>query len=603
MTTTPFDGLGFARSLPHDPGIYRYYDAADRLLYVGKARDLQRRVASYFQKTPEDPRIAAMVSQVVRADFAVVGSEVDALVLESRLIKEQRPHFNLRLRDGHGYPYLHLSSDKPVPQLTVHRGKRGGPGRFFGPFPSRDAVHQAHDLLQRHFGLRTCSDSFFSHRSRPCLEYQLGRCSAPCVGLIDPAAYRERVNELEALLDGRSSDVADRAAQRMEAAAHALDFEAAALWRDRLGALRQIQAKLVVEAGEGSFDAVALAMDGAQACAAVLVVREGQVVGARTVRLTPPAGEDAAGALVQFVAQRYLAGEDVVPAELLLAPQPNEHDRDALAQALSVKTGRRVAVSGRVRAARRAQLALAERNAQAGLAAAAHRAAVMAQRREALAALLGLQAAPERIECFDISHTQGEAPVASCVVFGPEGPLKSAYRRYNVRGVTPGDDYAAIRQVVERRLTGPEPPPDLMLIDGGSGQVAQAVAVARGLSFGFPIVGVSKGPDRRAGEEALIVDDGRRVLRPGSGSAGLHLIQAVRDEAHRFALRSHRQRRDKARSTSALESIAGVGPARRRALLQAFGGLAGLKRASPSDIAQVPGIGTGLARSIADALR
>lgn len=600
MNALPFDGLSFAHALPHSPGVYRYYDARDRLLYVGKARDLQKRVLSYFQKTPEDPRIAVMVGQIARAEFSVVRSEVEALVLESRLIKEERPHYNIRLREGTGYPYLHLSSHKPVPQLTIHRGRRGKEGRYFGPYPSKEAVYQAHQILQKHFGLRTCTDAFFSHRSRPCLEHQIGRCSAPCVDLISPSDYQERVQELEAFLDGRDGELLTTLGHRMDQAALTLDFEAAAKWRDRIAALRQVQSKLAVETGEGSFEALACALSPGMACVATVVVRQGQVVGMNNVSLEPPLGGTCETLLAQFMAQRYLVGDSPIPTELLVAQVPEESE--ALSQALSDKLGKHVAIRQQVRGDRRLQLELAQRNADAGLAAALQSNTLMAHRRLALVSLLGLEEAPQRIECFDISHTQGESPVASCVVFGPDGPNKSAYRRFNIKGITPGDDYAAIRQAVERRLTGNESPPDLMLIDGGAGQVAEAVDVARGLNFTFPIVGVSKGPDRRAGEEVLIVDDGKRSLRPGPSSPGLHLIQAVRDESHRFALRSHRQLREKARTRSPLESIAGIGPARRKALLTAFGGLAGLRKASVEEIAQVPGIGLERAQTVSKAL-
>lgn len=599
-TLPPFDGMAFAKALPHVPGVYRYYDARGRLLYVGKAKDLQKRVLFYFQKTPEDPRIATMVAQIARAEFAVVRTEVEALVLESRLIKEERPHYNIRLRDGNGYPYLHLSSHKPVPQLTVHRGRRGKDGRYFGPYPSREAVYKAHEILQKHFGLRTCSDAFFSHRSRPCLEHQIGRCSAPCVGIISPADYAERVKELEAFLEGRDGELLATLGKRMEAAAQKLDFEAAAKWRDRIAALRQVQAKLAVETGEGSFEALACAFSPGAACVATVVVRQGQVVGMNHVRLTPPPGATCSSLLTQFMAQHYLVGDAPIPSELLVAQDPE--DVDALAQALAEKQGRQVAIRSQVRGDRRLQLELAQRNADASLAAALQSGSLMAQRRLALVSLLQLEQEPQRMECFDISHTQGESPVASCVVFGPDGPLKAAYRRFNIKGITPGDDYAAIRQAVERRLTGDEPPPDVMFIDGGAGQVAQAVEVARGLSFTFPIVGVSKGPDRRPGEEVLIVDDGKRTLRPGSASPALHLIQAIRDESHRFALRSHRQRRETARMRSPLEGIPGIGPERRKALLTAFGGLEGLRKASVEELTKVPGIGLKQALILAENL-
>lgn len=597
LPAAPFQGLAFARSLPHAPGVYRYYDRAGKLLYVGKARDLQKRVLSYFRKTPDDPRIASMVSQVARAEFSVVNTETEALVLEARLIRQDRPHYNIRLREGGEYPYLHLSTDKPVPQLTIRRDRKAGSGRYFGPYPSRHAVYVAHEALCRHFGLRTCSDTFFAHRSRPCLEYQIGRCSAPCVGKISPNDYAARVAELEAFLDGRGQSILDAYVIRMEKAADQEDFERAAQLRDRIAALRSVQGTLSVEAGSGSFDALACRLVPGLASVAIVVVRAGAVVGHKNVTLDPPPGATPQSLLAQFVAQHYLVGGAPVPGELLCDPLPD--DADILAQALGETQDRRVGVVSSVRGDRRSQLDLAVRNAQASLEVAAQSHALMELRRRDLAKLLDLPAPPQRMECFDISHTQGESAVASCVVFGPEGPQKKSYRKFNIRDITPGDDYAAIRQAVERRMKGSEPKPDLLLIDGGAGQVAQAVEVVRGLGLTFPIVGVSKGPERRAGEEDLIIDDGASSIYPGPDRPGLHLINAIRDEAHRFALHSHRNRREKTRVRSTLLDIPGVGATRRRALLTTFGGLAGLKSASPEQIAQVPGIGLGLAKTIA----
>lgn len=594
-----FDGLGFAKTLPHQPGVYRYYNAAGKLLYVGKAKDLQKRVSSYFQKTQEDPRIALMVENIARAEFTVVPTEIDALVLESRLIKVEKPHYNLQLREGSGYPYLHLSTDKDIPQLRVHRGKRGKTGRYFGPFPSREAVYRSHDLLQKHFGLRTCSDSFFAHRSRPCLEYQIGRCTAPCVELITREAYKGRVKELELLLEGKSETLMQQMQERMEQSSSELNFEAAAQWRDRISSLRHVQSKVSVEMGEGSFDAIGIAQESGVASLSIVTVRDGQVVGIKDLKLSPPWDTSNEDLLSQFIAQHYLEGDAPIPAEILVSTLPE--NVSALEAALSGK--KKVSIKANVRSERRIQLDLAINNAKAGLDVSLQSKRLWEQRWENLVALLALPERPKRIECFDISHTMGQATVASCVVFGPAGPTKSAYRRYNISGITPGDDYAAMRQAVDRRLRGNTPPPDLLLIDGGAGQVAQAVEIARGMGLTFPIVGVSKGPERRAGEEDLIVDDGKREIHPGPASPGLHLIQAVRDEAHRFAIEGHRRRRERAATTSVLERIPNVGPARRQALLNAFGGIQGLKQATVEAIAQVPGIGRDLADQIVIALR
>jgi excinuclease ABC subunit C len=570
------------------------------LLYVGKAKDLQKRVASYFKPHLEDPRIESMVGQIGRAEFSVVNTEVEALVLESRLIKEERPHYNIRLRDGSGYPYLHLSLDKDVPQLTIQRSRTHKHGKYFGPYPNQHAVRAAHDLLQRHFGLRTCSDTFFANRSRPCLEYQIGRCTAPCVGRISKDDYRQRVAELDAFLSGQSSELLGTLSGRMTQAAQAQDFERAAYWRDRISTLRQLQDQLAVEGGEGSFQALACALDPGQACVSVVVVRDGQMVGHRNHTFVPPPGASAASVLGQFIAQQYLQGEMVAPPLLLVDPLPE--DAVVLEQALGESQGHAVALRDQARGMRRRQLALATRNAQACLAVANQSQVLMDQRRKALAVLLDLDAPPARIECFDVSHTQGELPVASCVVFGLQGAQRKDYRRYNLRDITPGDDYAGIHQAVTRRLAKPGPLPDLLLIDGGAGQVAKAVEVARGLGMTFPIVGVSKGPERRAGDEVLILDDGARTLAPGPASAGLHLIQAVRDESHRFALAGHTRRRDQARTRSPLQSIPGIGPSRRRALLTAFGGLQGVQQATMEQLLTVPGIGPKQAQAIITAL-
>lgn len=601
----PFDGLAFAKALPDQPGVYRYFDAKGQLLYVGKARNLKKRVGSYFQRTPEDPRIRAMVSRVARAEFTVVPTEVDALVLEHRLIKTGKPKYNIQLKEGQGYPYLHLSTHKKVPQLTVARIKKNDGGRYFGPYPSRQAVYQAHDALQKHFKLRTCLDTFFSHRSRPCLEFQIGRCSAPCVGLIALEEYRLGVAQLEAFLEGRAEGlIADITAAMNEAAARQ-EYERAAALRDRIGSLRHIQSRVSVERGEGSFDAVALAQVNGVACVSQVRVRDGQVVGVGGFQFSPPWDSQSDALLAEVLAQHYLAREVPMPGRIVV---PHALvDQQVLEKALQAKGLGKLVVGAR--GDDKPHLDLALRNAQAALDAAMLGQRVMTERWSAFSKLTGLDdraiedLGDIRVECFDISHTMGQDTVASCVVFGPKGPRKALYRRYNIAGITPGDDFAAMRQAVERRLTGKTPPPDVLLIDGGLGQVAQAVEVARGLAFDFPIIGVAKGPDRIGGEEDLLLDDGQRATHPGPGDPALLFIRAVRDEAHRFAVEGHRRRRDKRAVSSVLETIPGVGPKRRHALLQAFGGLQGLKQASAEAIAQVPGIGPELAEQVVLALR
>lgn len=600
-----FDGVAFSKALPDQPGVYRYFDAQGQLLYVGKARNLRKRVASYFQRTPEDPRIRTMVARIARAEFTVVPTEVDALVLEHRLIKTGRPKYNIQLKEGQGYPYLHLSTHKKVPQLTVARVKKNDGGRYFGPYPSRHAVYEAHDALQKHFKLRTCSDTFFSHRSRPCLEFQIGRCSAPCVGLIDPAEYRQNVAELEAFLEGRADALMTDLTEQMTQAAQAHEYERAAVLRDRIASLRHVQSRVSVERGEGSFDAIAVAQAPGVACVSQIRVRDGQVVGVGGFQFSPPWDTKEDSLLTEVIAQHYLAREVPMPARLVV---PHAlADQSILETALQDKGLKKLSVGAR--GDDKSHLELAQKNAQAALEAALMGQRVMSQRWEAFSALSGLDRRPLedlgdiRVECFDISHTMGQDTVASCVVFGPKGPKKTLYRRYNITGITPGDDFAAMRQAVERRLTGKTPPPDVLLIDGGEGQVAQAVEVARGLEFDFPIIGVAKGPERIGGDEDLLLDDGKRMIHPGPDDPALLFIRAVRDESHRFAVEGHRRKREKRAVSSVLETIPGVGPKRRQALLQAFGGLQGLKQASAESISKVPGIGPDLAEQIVLALR
>lgn len=601
-----FDGLAFAKVLPGSPGVYRYFDAKGELLYIGKARNLQKRVSSYFLRAPEDPRIASMVSRIARAEFTVVPTEVDALVLESRLIKQDKPRYNIRLRDGAGsYPYLHLSTDKAVPQLTVARTKRGKRGRYFGPFPSKQSVYLAHDMLQKHFGLRTCSDAFFAHRSRPCLEYQIGRCTAPCVGKITPGDYGVRVRELEGFLDGKGEGIIQEILQQMEEAAGALDFEKAAILRDRISSLRHVQSRVSVEQGENSFDAVAIAQGQRVACVSIVRVRDGQVVGVSGFCLNAPWDVADGELLGQTLAQHYLDEATPMPALLLLCMAVP--DQEVLEQALAGRGLKSMRVGARGEDKPHMDLAIG--NARAALDAALMGKRVQEGRWADFVAMVGLDTArvdghSVRVECFDISHTMGQDTVASCVVFGPDGPRKALYRRYNISGITPGDDFAAMRQAVERRLASKTAPaPDVLLIDGGASQVTQAVDVARGLGLGFPIVGVSKGPERIGGEEDIVLDDGARVIHPGRDSQALLFIRSVRDEAHRFAVEGHRKRREKTGVASVLETIPGVGPKRRQALLKAFGGIQGLRQAGVDAIAAVPGIGRELAEQVAVALR
>ncbi len=636
-TPLPFDGKLFVQTLTGAPGVYRMFGARDELLYVGKARNLRKRVGSYFLKPKMDPRIAAMVGQIARMETTVTRTEAEALLLEAQLIKTLKPRYNIVLRDDKSYPYIHLtgaprgtvvadtdatpgSAERPrpeaYPRLAFHRGARSGSGRYFGPFPSAGAVRESLDLIQKLFLIRNCEDGYFRNRSRPCLQYQIRRCTAPCVGLVSVGDYAENVRHAEMFLDGRGGLVMDELVAAMEDASTRLAFEQAARIRDQIGAVKRVQAHHYVQGASADMDVIACTIRGGVACVSVLFFRNGVSLGSRDFFPRLAGVVDEPAVLASFIAQYYL--ERPVPAELVASPAPE--DCAALAEALSVRAGRDVGIKTRVRAERARFLDLARRNADAALAARLASRQNLLLRFEALRDLLGLDETPQRIECFDISHTMGEATVASCVVFGPEGPEKSQYRRFNITGITPGDDYAAMRQALERRfkraqaeiaalpaVQGEGPAagmkwghlPDLLLIDGGKAQLQQAVDVLNELGIeGVPIVGVAKGEARRAGDETLIVAGSGRTLFPGPASPASHLVQAVRDEAHRFAITGHRGRREKAREASTLEDIAGVGARRRSALLKHFGGLGGLSKAGIEELMQVKGISRELAERI-----
>jgi excinuclease ABC subunit C len=600
----PFDGKSFVRTLTSSPGVYRHFDAAGELLYVGKAGNLKKRVGSYFLKPRMEPRIAAMVAQIARVEITVTRTEGEALLLESQLIKSLKPRYNILLRDDKSYPYIYLSSGEDYPRLAFHRGARSLPGRFFGPYPSTYAVRESLSLMQKLFKVRQCEDSYFRNRSRPCLQHQIGRCTAPCVQLIGVEDYRNDVRHAEMFLEGRSNAVLDELAEAMERASQSLQFERAAILRDQVAALRQLQAQHHVQGANADMDVVACRIESGMACVSVLFFRNGISLGTRDFFPRLPLDAEPADVLAQFIAQYYL--DRPVPRELILG-EPLA-DQEILAELLAQQSGHVVELKSSVRGDRAQFLQMAERNAQASLTARLASRQTLGARFDDLQKVLELSTMPRRIECFDISHTMGEATVASCVVFGPEGPEKSHYRRFNITGITPGDDYAAMHQALTRRFRrlaeGEGARPDVLLIDGGSGQVAQAQDVLKELCVsGIEVVGVAKGPGRRAGEETLVLareaaGSSGRELHPGSSSPALHLVAAVRDEAHRFAISGHRRRREKARERSVLEDVPGIGARRRSALLKAFGGLAGVEGAGVEELMRVKGIDRGLAERI-----
>ncbi len=616
-----FDGRAYARDLTPAPGVYRMYAADDSLLYVGKAASLKKRVASYFTKALPT-RTAVMVSQIARMEVTVTRTPTEALLLENQLIKSLRPRYNVLLRDDKSYPFVVLTREA-WPRIAFHRGARSLPGRYFGPYPSVYAVRETLNLMQKIFRLRSCEDSVFRNRSRPCLQHQIGRCSAPCVGLVQARDYADTVRQATMLLDGRSDDLTAELTTSMEQASARLDFEEAARLRDLVASIRKLQSRQYVDGSAADLDVLAVAMKGAQACVLLMMFRDGRNLGTRSF-FPKTNGEDSAEEVLgAFVSQYY--AEQPPPREIVLDRDIPE--REMIEEALGLSAGRKVQVKTSVRGERAGYLDLVRRNAELALATELGSNAAQRARAEALRDMLGLDELPQRIECFDISHTMGEATVASCVVFDADGPVRGQYRRYNIEGIEPGDDYAAMHQALERRFrravearqdagtaaegegqgdeaaagrasSGAGVLPDLLLIDGGAGQVAQAQAVLADLGVtGVMIVGVAKGEARRPGDETLLLPDGRE-LHPGAASLGLQLVQQVRDEAHRFAITGHRGRRQKARMTSKLEDIPGIGPRRRANLLRHFGGLGGLKAAGIEDIARVEGINAALAERI-----
>jgi excinuclease ABC subunit C len=599
-----FDAESFLPTLPQKPGVYRMLDADGSALYVGKARNLKARVTSYFRASGLAAKTIALVNRIADIQITVTSSETEALLLEQSLIKSERPPYNVVLRDDKSYPYIYLTDHTDYPRLTFHRGAKRKTGRYFGPFPSAGAVRESLNILQKLFRLRHCDDSFFKNRSRPCLQYQIQRCSGPCVGLVNEADYREDVELAVMFLEGRSHAVLEVFKSRMQAAADELDFERAAKFRDQIARLRRVQESQYVHAEEGDVDLFAVAEGSGTACVQVLFVRAGRILGQRTWFPKNELGLPTDELLEAFLSQYYLGGpERDLPRTVITAPGVN--DAAVLGAALTEKSGRRVEVVHQVRAQRARWLSLARENAAHSLNAYVADKRNVYARLVALQDALGLDDVPGRLECFDISHTMGEATVASCVVFDSNGPLKSDYRRFNIDGVAAGDDYGAMEQALRRRYTrlkqGEGKLPDVLVIDGGPGQVHRAEEVLDELQVDdVMILGIAKGPSRKPGLEKFILG-GTEVRIPPQGDAFM-LLQQIRDEAHRFAITGHRQRRQKSRRRSELDDIAGVGPKRRRELLSHFGAVAALKGASVEEIAKVPGISRKLARDIYGAL-
>ncbi len=599
-TQQPFEAAEYLKTLTSRPGVYQMIDAEGVVLYVGKAKNLKKRVSSYFRKTGLTSKTTVMVAQIAAIETTVTHTENEALILENNLIKALMPRYNILLRDDKTYPYLLISADT-FPRVSVHRGAKRVPGNYFGPYPSAGAVRESLGLLQKLFPVRQCEDSYYQNRSRPCLQYQIKRCTAPCVGLISAEDYQKDVQHTVMFLEGKNQQVMDELSQQMQEASIALKFEQAAAIRDKIIALRRVQERQYVSSMQGDLDVLAAIVRDGMAVVEVCFIRGGRNLGSKSYFPKGSADSSPEALLAAFIPQYYL-GKDV-PAEILLSHQAD--DLSLLQSVLQSESGHKVSLRQPQRGQATRWLKMALTNADISLSQRLSSRANLLQRFEALQEALDMDELPKRLECFDISHTRGEKTVASCVVFGLEGAIKSDYRRFNIEGITPGDDYAAMNQALTRRFTrlqkGEGKRPDLLLIDGGKGQIREAQEVLADLNLSdLPILGIAKGPERRPGEETLFLVGRAGEITLAADSPALHLLQQVRDEAHRFAITGHRQRRAKARQTSTLEDIPGLGPKRRQKILQQFGGLQEIKRAGVEDLARVEGISASLARKIYD---
>ncbi len=600
-----FDASAFLKTLTHQPGVYRMYNEAGDVIYVGKAKNLKKRVSSYFKQTVDSPKTKALVSQIAQMDVTVVNSETEAFLLENNFIKKYRPRYNVLLRDDKSYPFIFLS-DHEHPRLSFHRGPQKKKGEYFGPYPSAWAVRESLRSMQKLFPVRQCEDSYYRARSRPCLQYQMQRCSAPCVkGYVSDDEYAEQVQWVRLFLKGKNQQVINSLVEKMEKASEQLNFEAAARYRDQINALRKVQERQWVAGTQDEMDIFGFAFKGGMACIQVMFIRDSQLLGSKAFFPKVPSTATEDEIFEAFLLQFYLAGNKVIPKQIVLPKALS--DETAIADLLSQEANYRVKLFKGAREEKRQYLQLAQANALNALE------AQYGQQKSVFARYIDLEAALEwenpiqRMECFDISHTSGQQTVASCVVFNREGPLKSDYRRYNIDGITPGDDYAAMAQALARRyknVQDAEKIPDILFIDGGKGQLSQAEQFFEEWPHDKKplLIGVAKGTTRKPGLETLILADTHDTIPMNADRPALHLIQHIRDESHRFAISGHRNRRQKVKTTSTLESIPGIGAKRRQSLIKYMGGLQGLKKASKGEIASVPGISEELADIIFDHL-
>ena len=600
-----FDAPAFLKTLTHQPGVYRMYNEVGDVIYVGKAKNLKKRVSSYFKQTVDSPKTKALVSQIAQMDVTVVNSETEAFLLENNFIKKYRPRYNVLLRDDKSYPFIFLS-DHEHPRLSFHRGPQKKKGEYFGPYPSAWAVRESLRSMQKLFPVRQCEDSYYRARSRPCLQYQMQRCSAPCVkGYVSDDEYAEQVQWVRLFLKGKNQQVINSLVEKMEKASEQLNFEAAARYRDQINALRKVQERQWVAGTQDEMDIFGFAFKGGMACIQVMFIRDSQLLGSKAFFPKVPSTATEDEIFEAFLLQFYLAGNKVIPKQIVLPKALS--DETAIADLLSQEANYRVKLFKGAREEKRQYLQLAQANALNALE------AQYGQQKSVFARYIDLEAALEwenpiqRMECFDISHTSGQQTVASCVVFNREGPLKSDYRRYNIDGITPGDDYAAMAQALARRyknVQDAEKIPDILFIDGGKGQLSQAEQFFEEWPHDKKplLIGVAKGTTRKPGLETLILADTHDTIPMNADRPALHLIQHIRDESHRFAISGHRNRRQKVKTTSTLESIPGIGAKRRQSLIKYMGGLQGLKKASKGEIASVPGISEELADIIYDHL-
>ena len=598
-----FDHRAFLKSLPSLPGVYQMYDEARDILYVGKAKNLKNRVSSYFRSRSQNGKTQALVSKIAHIDVTLTPTEAEALILEHNLIKQQRPPYNILMRDDKSYPYI-VISDQDWPRLSFHRGARKKKGQYFGPFPNSGAARETLSILQKVFRVRQCEDSFFRNRSRPCLQYQIKRCTAPCVGLVSEENYRADVRYSEDFLNGKSETLTQELIDNMHDAANNLEFERAAYMRDQIDMIRTVQAEQTIDKGSGNIDILSCAMDGDESCVHVLFVRQGRVVASRSHYPKVILAETSAEQLSEFLAQHYLSAPDaLVPAEILVSAELD--DVEAQMIALSQYTQRKVNIRVPVRGRGLDWLRIAGKAAEQNLLGRKAGQRSYQKRLQDLTNALGRSSVVERLECYDISHTQGELTVGSCVVFDNEGPNKQQYRRFNIEGITPGDDYAAMEQVLRRRFTrlqsGESVMPDMVIIDGGKGQIGKARNVFSELGVtDVEILGVAKGATRKSGWERFFLGEDNREIVIDENRPSFHLLQHIRDEAHRFAITGHKAKRDKKMIESPIDDIPGVGPKRRKALLDYFGGFKGVQRASATDLARVNGVSSELAQTIYD---